>query len=81
MDTVTSIASDRSHPMSTAELGRIQSERQRAQLNLDERVIETIKAQRALEAARAEEATALAAVEHQEKRVRDAILELKRGPC
>ena len=70
---------DRAHPVTTAELGRLQVERQRAQIQVDDAAIQTIKAYRAYEAAKTEEAMAVASLEHHEGKVRDALLELKRG--
>ena len=70
---------DRSHPMTTAELGRLQVERQRAQINVDDRAIDTIKAYTAYENAKVEEEMAKAALEHHDGKVRAALAELKRG--
>ena len=71
-------ATDRAHPLTTSELGRLQVERQRAQINADDCAIATIKAYRAYLAAVAEEATANAALEHHDGKVREALAELRR---
>ena len=73
-------ATDRPHPLTTPELGRLQVERQRAQINADDCAIATIKAYRAYEAAKTEEATAQAALEYHDGKVREAIAEFKQGP-
>ena len=63
--------------MTTSELGRLQVERQRAQINADDAAIAAIKAYRAYQAAVAEEATAQAALEHHDGKVKEALAELR----
>jgi hypothetical protein len=72
-------AVDRTHPITTSELARLQVERQRAQIQVDDTAVQTIKAWRVYEAAKAEEATAIAAFEHHDGKVRAALAELKQG--
>jgi hypothetical protein len=70
---------DRAHPLTTSDLARLQVERQRAQIQVDDTAVQTIKAYRAYEAAKAEEAMATAAFEHHDGKVRAALAELKTG--
>ena len=66
-------------PYTTADLGRIQIERQRAQAYADTCAVDAIKARRAYERALAEEAMAVEALGRLDEKARDVAAELRRG--
>ena len=66
-------------PATTADLGRIQIERQRAQAYADTCAVDTIKARQAYERALAEEAMAVEALGRLDDAARAAVSELRRG--
>jgi hypothetical protein len=66
-------------PATTADLGRIQIERQRAQAYVDTCVGDSIKARRSYERAMAEEAMAVEMLGRLDEAVRDVVAGLRRG--
>ena len=67
------------HPRSTADLGRLHIERQRAQAYADTCAVDTIKARMVYEHALAEEDAAQAALDRLNEEARAAVAELRRG--
>ena len=66
-------------PATTADLGRLQIERQRAQSYADTCAVDAIKARQAYERALAEEAMAVEALGRLDERTREVTAELRRG--
>ena len=80
MDTTTQLHPVPStRPATTADLGRLQIERQRAQSYADTCAVDAIKARQAYERALAEEAMAVEALGRLDERTREVTAELRRG--